>query len=221
MDWGWSVTWPIILLHAARSAITAELLIFCFSVSAGPGFTQLHWFSNPLTRSDGLYTSSELVGFFYVLSFNSISWTERHQNTSKQTTEAPRRSAEISTILFSLSVLFSDFVFSSVDSFVQCALLWSCKCRCRTGALHVGDRLLAINGVSLRGKTLTDAVHLLQNAGDTVTVKITRPANGRTHNGDVDFFFFLFYSIWIRSRSHIATHIVLLVFTARQHSLLC
>jgi len=53
----------------------------------------------------------------------------------------------------------------------------------RTGALHVGDRLLAINGVSLRGKTLTDAVHLLQNAGDTVTVKITRPANGRTHNG--------------------------------------
>ena len=54
---------------------------------------------------------------------------------------------------------------------------------CRTGALHVGDRLLAINGVSLRGKTLTDAVHLLQNAGDTVTVKITRPANGRTHNG--------------------------------------
>ena len=39
--------------------------------------------------------------------------------------------------------------------------------------------------MSLRGKTLTDAVHLLQNAGDTVTVKITRPANGRTHNGEV------------------------------------
>jgi C-terminal processing protease CtpA/Prc len=50
----------------------------------------------------------------------------------------------------------------------------------KTGALHVGDRLLAINGVSLRGKTLTDAVHLLQNAGDTVTLKITRPANNRT-----------------------------------------
>ena len=58
------------------------------------------------------------------------------------------------------------------------------ECLCRTGALHVGDRLLAINGVSLRGKTLTDAVHLLQNAGDTVTVKITRPTNSRTHNGD-------------------------------------
>ena len=56
-------------------------------------------------------------------------------------------------------------------------------CLYRTGALHVGDRLLAINGVSLRGKTLTDAVHLLQNAGDTVTVKITRPANNRTRNG--------------------------------------
>jgi len=53
----------------------------------------------------------------------------------------------------------------------------------RTGALHVGDRLLAINGVSLRGKTLTDAVHLLQNAGDTVTVKITRPTNSRSHTG--------------------------------------
>ena len=53
----------------------------------------------------------------------------------------------------------------------------------RTGALHVGDRLLAINGVSLRGKTLTDAVHLLQNAGDTVTVKIMRPAISRTHAG--------------------------------------
>jgi len=58
-----------------------------------------------------------------------------------------------------------------------------CMCSCRTGALHVGDRLLAINGVSLRGRTLTDAVHLLQNAGDTVTVKITRPAVSRTHNG--------------------------------------
>ena len=56
-------------------------------------------------------------------------------------------------------------------------------CVGRTGALHVGDRLLAINGVSLRGKTLTDAVHLLQNAGDTVTVKITRPAVSRTHAG--------------------------------------
>lgn len=50
----------------------------------------------------------------------------------------------------------------------------------RTGALHVGDRLLAINGVSLRGKTLSDAVQLLQNAGQTVTLKITRPANKRS-----------------------------------------
>jgi len=61
----------------------------------------------------------------------------------------------------------------------------------------VGDRLLAINGVSLRGKTLTDAVHLLQNAGDTVTVKITRPANGRTHNGD-DYLLLLGYCVMLR-----------------------
>jgi len=77
---------------------------------------------------------------------------------------------------------------------ILCRLLWTCNyCPFRTGALHVGDRLLAINGVSLRGKTLTDAVHLLQNAGDTVTVKITRPANGRTHHGDVDIFHFTSY----------------------------
>ena len=64
----------------------------------------------------------------------------------------------------------------------------------RTGALHVGDRLLAINGVSLRGKTLTDAVHLLQNAGDTVTVKITRPAINRTHHGP-----WLAIAVWLGS----------------------
>ncbi|XP_071550797.1 glutamate receptor-interacting protein 2 isoform X8 [Panulirus ornatus] len=45
----------------------------------------------------------------------------------------------------------------------------------RTGAIHVGDRLLAINGASLRGKPLSEAILLLQNSGDTVTLKISRP----------------------------------------------
>ncbi|MPC86338.1 Glutamate receptor-interacting protein 1 [Portunus trituberculatus] len=45
----------------------------------------------------------------------------------------------------------------------------------RTGAIHVGDRLLAINGVSLRGKPLSEAILMLQNSGDTVTLKISRP----------------------------------------------
>ena len=44
----------------------------------------------------------------------------------------------------------------------------------RTGALKVGDRVMAINGQSLFGKTLRDAVSLLQNAGDTVTLKISK-----------------------------------------------
>ncbi|XP_069674569.1 glutamate receptor-interacting protein 2 isoform X2 [Periplaneta americana] len=44
----------------------------------------------------------------------------------------------------------------------------------QTGALHVGDRLLAINGESLRGKPLSEAIALLQSSGDTVTLKIAR-----------------------------------------------
>ncbi|XP_030641033.1 glutamate receptor-interacting protein 2a [Chanos chanos] len=44
----------------------------------------------------------------------------------------------------------------------------------RTGALHVGDRVLAINNVSLKGKPLSEAIHLLQTAGDTVTLKIKK-----------------------------------------------
>uniref|UniRef100_A0A673A070 Glutamate receptor interacting protein 2b n=1 Tax=Sphaeramia orbicularis TaxID=375764 RepID=A0A673A070_9TELE len=37
----------------------------------------------------------------------------------------------------------------------------------RTGAIHVGDRILAINSVSLKGKPLSEAIHLLQMAGET------------------------------------------------------
>jgi C-terminal processing protease CtpA/Prc len=42
----------------------------------------------------------------------------------------------------------------------------------RTGALHAGDRLLAINGRSLQGKLLSEAIEILQNSGDIVTLKI-------------------------------------------------
>ncbi|XP_076860098.1 glutamate receptor-interacting protein 2a [Brachyhypopomus gauderio] len=47
----------------------------------------------------------------------------------------------------------------------------------RTRALHVGDRVLAINNVSLKGKPLSEAIHLLQTAGDTVTLKIKKRAD--------------------------------------------
>ncbi|CAN8001135.1 unnamed protein product, partial [Ixodes hexagonus] len=51
----------------------------------------------------------------------------------------------------------------------------------RTGALHVGDRILAINGQSLRGKPLSEAILSLQNSGDVVTLKISKsPINQET-----------------------------------------
>ncbi|PIO31111.1 hypothetical protein AB205_0055910, partial [Aquarana catesbeiana] len=46
----------------------------------------------------------------------------------------------------------------------------------RTGAIHIGDRILAINNVSLKGKPLSEAIHLLQMAGETVTLKIKKQA---------------------------------------------
>uniref|UniRef100_A0A8C2WUX6 Glutamate receptor interacting protein 2 n=1 Tax=Cyclopterus lumpus TaxID=8103 RepID=A0A8C2WUX6_CYCLU len=48
----------------------------------------------------------------------------------------------------------------------------------RTGAIHVGDRILAINSVSLKGKPLSEAIHLLQMAGETVTLKIKKQLDG-------------------------------------------
>ncbi|KAG8435907.1 hypothetical protein GDO86_007123, partial [Hymenochirus boettgeri] len=46
----------------------------------------------------------------------------------------------------------------------------------RTGAIHIGDRILAINSVSLKGKPLSEAIHLLQMAGETVTLRIKKQA---------------------------------------------
>jgi C-terminal processing protease CtpA/Prc len=47
----------------------------------------------------------------------------------------------------------------------------------RSATLKIGDRILAINNVNLRMHTLADAVKLLQNAGDVVTLKICREPN--------------------------------------------
>ncbi|XP_064417774.1 glutamate receptor-interacting protein 1 isoform X3 [Latimeria chalumnae] len=47
----------------------------------------------------------------------------------------------------------------------------------RTGAIHIGDRILAINSNSLKGKPLSEAIHLLQMAGETVTLKIKKQAD--------------------------------------------
>ncbi|XP_021030976.1 glutamate receptor-interacting protein 1 isoform X9 [Mus caroli] len=50
----------------------------------------------------------------------------------------------------------------------------------RTGAIHIGDRILAINSSSLKGKPLSEAIHLLQMAGETVTLKIKKQTDGST-----------------------------------------
>jgi len=44
----------------------------------------------------------------------------------------------------------------------------------RTNAIHIGDRILAINDVTLRGKGLNEAIRLLQTSGDEITLKISR-----------------------------------------------
>ncbi|KAF4525915.1 hypothetical protein B566_EDAN014632 [Ephemera danica] len=59
----------------------------------------------------------------------------------------------------------------------------------RTGALHVGDRLLAINGHCLQGRRLSEAVEWLQGAGDRVTLQVSRggsPAPCSTSSDDGD-----------------------------------
>lgn len=43
----------------------------------------------------------------------------------------------------------------------------------------MGDRILAINSVSLKGKPLSEAIHLLQVAGETVTLKIKKQLDGK------------------------------------------
>uniref|UniRef100_A0A0N5AVQ6 PDZ domain-containing protein n=1 Tax=Syphacia muris TaxID=451379 RepID=A0A0N5AVQ6_9BILA len=44
----------------------------------------------------------------------------------------------------------------------------------RTGAFRVGDQILAINGESIEGKKVSDAIRLLQQNADLVTIKICR-----------------------------------------------
>lgn len=52
----------------------------------------------------------------------------------------------------------------------------------RTGALHAGDRLLAINGRSLQGKLLSEAIEILQNSGDIVTLKIGKSSASKSRS---------------------------------------
>ena len=44
----------------------------------------------------------------------------------------------------------------------------------RIGALRVGDKLMSINGKSLRGQPVTYAIQLLQRCGDAVLLTVCR-----------------------------------------------
>lgn len=64
----------------------------------------------------------------------------------------------------------------------ECLTPIPCLCPLpRTGAIHVGDRILAINSVSLKGRPLSEAIHLLQVAGETVTLKIKKQLDREPH----------------------------------------
>lgn len=66
--------------------------------------------------------------------------------------------------------------------YAYCKSMFLCIYTHRTGALHVGDRILAINNVSLKGKPLSEAIQLLQTAGETVTLKIKKRAHREYHS---------------------------------------
>ena len=46
----------------------------------------------------------------------------------------------------------------------------------------MGDRILAINDVSLRGKGLNEAIKLLQGSNDEITLKISRTIHPHQSN---------------------------------------
>lgn len=64
-----------------------------------------------------------------------------------------------------------------------CSQCFTSLSYCRTGAIHIGDRILAINSSSLKGKPLSEAIHLLQMAGETVTLKIKKQTDGEYGQG--------------------------------------
>lgn len=56
----------------------------------------------------------------------------------------------------------------------------------KTAAMHVGDRLLGINSSTTRNKPLSEAIRMLQSAGDIVTLKIARPLSDKSKTSDQD-----------------------------------
>ena len=52
----------------------------------------------------------------------------------------------------------------------------------RTGAIREGDKIQSINNIPLRAKPLSEAITLLQSAGEVVTLKIKRQLSAGPQN---------------------------------------
>lgn len=51
---------------------------------------------------------------------------------------------------------------------------WDDDLLCRTGALRLGDRILAVNNESIDGMKAADVMNILQQSTDLVTIKVMR-----------------------------------------------
>ena len=65
-------------------------------------------------------------------------------------------------------------VYGRLMLYSHCTQTATCTTVCRTGALRIGDRILAINGVTLRGRNVEDAVRLLPTNDDSINIKVMR-----------------------------------------------
>uniref|UniRef100_A0A8C4HQN6 Glutamate receptor interacting protein 2a n=1 Tax=Dicentrarchus labrax TaxID=13489 RepID=A0A8C4HQN6_DICLA len=81
----------------------------------------------------------------------------------------------------------------------------------RTGAIHIGDRVLAINGVSLKGKPLSEAIHLLQMAGESVTLKIKKQADSMFFIFYFSYYYIIYFP-FLKVQSGLKTHRAALMF---------
>lgn len=148
------------------------------------------WAGN--VRQHHLYCGAEKVwrssGYYY-LRHRGTFWPHHHIWTDQE-----RSGREVNTLSHSLSQ-DSRSPWWRIFNVAVRLLKSLCVCVClnvcisRTGAIHVGDRILAINSVSLKGKPLSEAIHLLQMAGETVTLKIKKQLDSK------NLFFWLLFSL--------------------------
>ena len=80
------------------------------------------------------------------------------------------------SIGFGLSL---DVVGADGGSFLTIATIVEGGPAARLGQLSVGDRVLAINGIRMKGVTLEQAVKIVHEAGDVITMEVEFDITGR------------------------------------------